>query len=235
MKLFLTGATGFIGTHLLPKLQNEGHEVVTDFRYFDGERYDTIIHLAAVTHIKQEFDGKLFDANIVLADKIFNRPERIIYASSCSARHQTNPYAYTKLYAEYRGGLHRNSIGLRFFNCYGPGNNKGIVWFLLQQRDGAKINVRGPELVRDYIHVDDLTDQIVHTTCFDFENGIMDVGTGIGTMTMDLVNLYMKLSGKNFFITASEAGDNEPETMVASSRTSHKLNLEQGLLKTING
>ena len=274
-KIFLLGATGFIGKYLYRRI-SDIHEVVTDMRYFD-DRYDVIIYLAGVTHTYNIFDPKLIEANIILADKVFKRPERIIYASSCSAAHFTNPYAMSKQWCEYLGEKHGNAIGLRFFNVYGPENNKGIVKFLMNQPDGSTITIRGPELVRDYIHVDDVIDciimqlhpkpilidmeyvnktvetigyntellikmameQNIHIAdlrtpkqCFN-KSQVIEVGTGVGTETMDLVNLYMELSGKRFTINVVEAGDHEPKEMVAKQKTLC-LSLREGLLKTIN-
>lgn len=271
MKLFLTGSTGFIGSHLLLRLQMRGHEVVTDMRYFE-DRYDAIINLAAVTHIRNEFDPQMIESNIILTDKIFKRPERIIQASSCSAAHFTNPYAWTKMWSEYLVKKHGNAVGLRFHNVYGPYNNKGIVWFLMNQPNGSKITIRGPELVRDYIYIDDVVNLIIgylkdsavyvdmkvlqelsnqftaeqlmsmtfernvvlgDSFKIDAAKGIIDIGTGIGTETMDVVNLYQKLSGKNFDISIAVAGDNEPSKMVSDKILLKAITLEQGLSKMI--
>jgi nucleoside-diphosphate-sugar epimerase len=233
-KIFLLGAQGFIGKHLYRRIVDK-HEVVTDMRFFD-DRYDVVIYLAGVTHTYNIFDPKLIESNIILADRIFKRPEPIIYASSCSAAFFSNPYALSKQWCEYLGERHRTAIGLRFFNVYGPSNNKGIVKFLMDKNDGDSIAVRGPELERDYIHVDCAVDSIVHLLNpynWNFQSRIIEVGTGIGTETMDLVNLYMKLSGKSFNISVVEAGDHEPKSMVAKSKGIF-IPLAEGLLKTIN-
>lgn len=232
MTVFLLGANGFIGRHLYKRL-SEDHTVVTDMRYFD-ERFDVIINLAAVTHTFNIFDPQLIESNIILADRIFKRPERIIYASSCSAAHFTNPYAMSKQYCEYRGQRHGNAIGLRIFNCYGPGNQKGVVKFLMDKKDGDMITVRGPELVRDYIHVDDVVDSIQSALYWSSPSKVVEVGTGIPTQTMDLVNTFMKVTGRSFDISIVEAGDHEPKEMVAKEK-SFCIGLEEGLSKTIHG
>ena len=58
MRIDLTVATGFIGSHLLPKLIELGHTVDTNLWKFRYNHYDLCIHLAAVTHIRSDFDGK---------------------------------------------------------------------------------------------------------------------------------------------------------------------------------
>jgi nucleoside-diphosphate-sugar epimerase len=274
--IFLTGSTGFIGSHLLTKLQSLGHEVVTDMRYLHTRKYEAVIHLASKNNIKTEFDADLIESNIILTKEIFKVPTRIIYASSCVAKYPLNQYAFSKLYAEHLGQIHGNAIGLRFHNVYGPGNSKGIVWWLMQQEDGAKITVRGEQLVRDYIDVNSTVNAIVNQinpqpiyinidainevsrennftpqelmklalekNIFignkryvdgERQNGVIDIGTGIGWQTMDVVNLYMKLSGKTFDISLAPSGDNEPGEMISDNVVPH-ISLEQGLLKMIN-
>lgn len=233
MRIFFLGHTGFIGHHLWRILVDQRYEVVCDMRYFE-ERYDVIINLAAVTHTYNIFDPKLIESNIILADKVFKRPEKIIYASSCSAAHFTNPYAMSKQWNEYLGERHGNAIGLRFFNVYGPGNTKGIVKFLMDKKNGDDITIRGPEIERDYIHVDDVVEEIMLALQLSPNRSkVFEVGTGIGTQTMDLVNLYMELSGKRFNISVVEAGEHEPNSMVAKQKT-FCIPLREGLLKTIN-
>lgn len=228
-KAFVLGGEGFIGSYLIPKLQNAGYDVVTDMRYFD-DKYDVIINLAAVTHTRNEFDPKMIESNIILVDKVFKRSERVIQASSCSAAHFTNPYSGTKLWAEYLAQKHGNALCLRFFNCYGSGNNKGIVWFLMNQKDGAKITIRGPELIRDYIAVENIVDHIIYR--LEDGKGIEDVGSGVGTKTIDLVSMYSRLSGKTFEIETIPPDASEPLSMVSKNIIPH-IDLETGLKKVI--
>lgn len=232
MRYFILGHQGFVGKHLTSKLIQEGHDVITDWRYWD-EKYDAFINLAAVTHISKTFDPELIKSNIILVDKVFKRSGRIIQASSCSAKHDTNPYAQAKMWAEYLVQRHNDAIALRFHNIYGPGGTRGIVWHLMNLSDGAKLDVRGPDLIRDYVWVHDVVDDIVGHLSGLRTTGIWDVGTGTPTSTMDLVNLFQKLSGREFDISVSEPGDNEPAYMVSDLQCCD-TDLKTGLEKMIN-
>ena len=65
MKIFLTGSSGFIGSHLIPLLEKNNHEVYSlksDLLDFDSvtsevlsENPDIIVHLAARTEVEQSF------------------------------------------------------------------------------------------------------------------------------------------------------------------------------------
>lgn len=65
MKILLTGSSGFIGSHLIPLLEKNGHQIYSlksDLLEFDSvsqevltENPDMIIHLAARTEVEQSF------------------------------------------------------------------------------------------------------------------------------------------------------------------------------------
>lgn len=241
MKIFLTGSKGFIGSHFVKFLAEMNADVFTDYNQLWSEEFDVIIHLSAVTNINKDFNPVMFKKNIVFTDKlftesVFQKNARIIFASSCSANHLTNPYAYTKRYGEWLCDNRENAIAARLFNVYGPGNNKGIVWYLNSLSDGAHVDIRGPELVRDYIYVTDAIKDIVSlidTKKYD-GTGYVDVGTGVGTRTIDLFSIYSELSGKKFTLTSSIHGENEPVSMVAkrigwSKYNNEKYSITEGL------
>jgi nucleoside-diphosphate-sugar epimerase len=243
---FLTGSKGFVGSHLFPKLIEHGYEVETDMRYLETNKWDTVIHLAATTHTRTDFDPNIYYNNFLLTHKVFNQNCRIIYASSCSARHNTNPYASSKIWSEFLGEKHGNALGLRFFNLYGSSNRKGIVWYLMNQSNGAKITIRGGDLIRDYLRVEDCVDEIIRCLKWDWQtrkkynpenfpltdSNVIDVGTGTGTTTKQLVELYQELSGKRFDVTFVPADIGDPPEMVSNNAIPH-VDLKTGLLKLI--
>lgn len=231
--IFLTGATGLVGRNLRQRLFNEGYDVETNLRYLHTKKWHTVIHLAAVTHTSPNFDPDLIEANYILTKEIFKTPFPIIFASSCSAQYDTNPYAQSKMYAEHLGAIHGNALGLRFHNIYGIGNGKGLIKYLMDAPNKCTLILRGPELIRDYLYVSDAVDQIMSHLQWNYFKGILAIGTGIGTSTLKLTELYMELSGKSFKIDTIPAGAHEPEVMVSVSHCC-KTTLREGLLKTIN-
>jgi nucleoside-diphosphate-sugar epimerase len=232
MRIFLTGHKGLIGSNLLIRLVDLGHEVHYDMKVFDIYKWDLVIHLAATTSIATEFNPMIYENNIIFSKKMLSTPYRTIYASSCSAKYNSNPYAASKIYNEWLGEKHGNAVGLRFHNVYGNPNTKGLIWFLMNKKDGDKITIRGPELCRDFIHVDCVVDEILEWL-HRKNSGVFDVGTGLGMMTMDVVNDYMGVSGKKFDIEIAEAGINEPICMISSRIVPH-VSFIDGLKKTIS-
>jgi nucleoside-diphosphate-sugar epimerase len=181
--IFLTGANGFIGLHLLPKLKEHFDVHCATRDEIPQWVPDYVIHLAATTTTSDSFIPELFENNIVYARKVMDIPTRIIYASSTSAAELTNPYAYTKMYIEYLGTT-RNSIGLRLFNVFGGGNNKGIVKKAIESlKTGQKMQITDGMQIRDFIYVDDVVNAILAN--LDNPEKIIEVGTGKGLAIYD--------------------------------------------------
>ena len=119
MKILVTGGVGFIGTALIKKLLNEGHEVHSLDNYeigvkenehkgciyhrnditnigSIGHNYDLIFHLAALSRIQPSFNNpsETFRVNTIGTQKVceFARltGAKVIYAGSSSRWH--NPY-----------------------------------------------------------------------------------------------------------------------------------------------
>jgi nucleoside-diphosphate-sugar epimerase len=218
MNIYLTGSNGFIGRHLTAALIERGHTVNVDSPY----SANLIIHLAAVTHIRQEFDPALFEVNIVKTRTIFEYAKenkiRIIYASSCSASSLDNPYAYTKRYAEWLGSTHPNALGFRFFNVYGPNNNKGIVKRVIECcKTGEALTLSGSDLIRDFIYVGDVVRDIIYH--LGEGTGILDCGTGVGTSINDAVSLICDLMNTGLAIKRIYGATKGEQIISISSRS----------------
>lgn len=263
MKIFLTGISGFIGRHLAQRLLEIGHEVdavagsileherypfvyFKNFRFVDSSelkrsRYGYVIHLAATTNISSGFNPDIFFNNILFAQAVLSTPFRTIYASSTSVYELNNPYAYSKAFNEHLGNLHGNALGLRLFNVYGPGNNKGIVKRVIDCCiTGEPLTLKGGDQVRDFIYVDDVVDIIVEH--LDNPLQVMDVGTGLGTKIYDLVKMvchnYMQTIGKEGkpFRVEWEKSDYAGEQMVSIAQSNPEKEytpLADGIRKTI--
>ena len=131
MNVLVTGGAGFIGTNLIKKLLNEGHEVTSFDNYelgkeenhVEGARYlnvrldrypinfedkfDKIFHLAALSRIQPTFNDPLrtFEVNAHGTAKVLEqarlRWSKVIYAGSSSRWH--DPYQSPYAAAKYVG------------------------------------------------------------------------------------------------------------------------------------
>ena len=261
MKFFLTGISGFIAKHLAKRLIEQGHEVdyvkggkplfiedwmkhmaPVDSSEVTRKKYDYVIHLAATTSISKEFNPDIYFNNIIFAQKMLSTPYRTIYASSTSVYELNNPYAYSKAFNEHLGNIHGNALGLRLFNVYGPGNNKGIVKRVIDCcLSGETLTLQGGDQVRDFIYVDDVVDIIMGH--LDNPLKVMDVGTGVGTKLIEVVantwqmcfsdGLTRKAFPKFIKILPSDYTGEQMESIAQSHPMKDYTPLLKGIRKTI--
>lgn len=191
LKIGLTGATGFIGCHLVPALKQAGYEVVP----FVGDLLDSAVvdkyfldnpDLAAVVHLAGLAGGdnlsdltKLnLEATVNLLAGLKGKEVKIVFASSGAvygdaqndSSSEDDPllpntaYGLTKVWAEQAINFAANqAVILRFSNIYGPGNKKGVMYWLRQgiaTENQVKINGDGTQ-IRNFLYIDDAVKAIV--------------------------------------------------------------------------
>lgn len=194
IKALVTGASGFIGKHLVEKLTELGWEIV---HYFGDA--DVIFHLAG------RRDGDIWESNVHLTAKVLDDAKkwgvkRVIFTSSCAAAQPVNDYGMSKKLAEelcqwYRDKHELDVVVLRLFNVYGPGDTKSdVAQFAEAIRTGIPPKIYGKDCVRDYIHVDDVVRALIGAPGFN-EGGICNIGTGQSTSIGELWDLCAELSG----------------------------------------
>ena len=99
MRILVTGAGGFVGSHLLPALAAAGHELCTSV-----EGCDAVVHLANIAHTdaspaelhRVNVEGTVAQVRSALAAGA----RRFVYLSSIKAARPDDAYGHAKSIAE---------------------------------------------------------------------------------------------------------------------------------------
>jgi UDP-glucose 4-epimerase len=188
-----------------------------------------VFHLAALPSIPRSIENPLASHNAnatgtlnVLIAARDNKVEKVIYSSSSSVYGDTptlpkkedmmpnpqSPYAVAKLAGEYYCQSFQrvytlNTVCLRYFNVYGPGQDPGSQYAAVIPRFIHNCLQEKPPIIygdgkqtRDFTYVDD----VVAANILAAENqaaGVFNIGTESSVSINELANLVLKLTGRN--------------------------------------
>lgn len=257
MKALVTGAAGFVGRHLCPKLEAAGYKVSRSdvdwgatplgpipalLRSIDAKAdwaphdFDVIVHLAAnIVNVDARMKRGLAAYDDIALDLEFlkwvekNPPSKaLVLMSSCAVDYPDDPYCVVKRNLEcfaktlVKKGL--PVIVLRPFSGYGEDQSEEYPFRAILERALRKENpltVWGGNQVRDWIHVDDLTDAIL----FVIERqqvpryGLpVEVGTGIGTSLRDLAAMISSQTNPEHWLEGNHRLKLDQAMAIASAR-----------------
>ncbi|MEK6820003.1 MAG: NAD-dependent epimerase/dehydratase family protein [Nanoarchaeota archaeon] len=219
MKFVLTGHKGLIGSFLLERLKQLGHETILLIDARDGENIididkiklkekpDVFIHLAAFCKINKTIENPdlAFENNVLGPYKIFefcrkNKISKIIFASSSRIlKEEKNPYTASKIYGEELCKAYKQCYGIDYIiirpsTVYGPFDDKTgrlVDIFIRNAMQGKELKIYGDEnKTLDFTYIDDFVEGFV--LAMNQKNKDFDIGSGKETKVKYLADLIIK-------------------------------------------
>ncbi len=283
MRALVTGAAGFVGRHLVPKLEAAGYEVecidvktapppqrthdVRDhyerYCWIKNGPFDLVVHLAAnIVNVDDRMKGGMamfedIELDLAMCRWLEKNPPKqcALLMSSCAVDYPEDPYCIVKRNLEsFAQTLHKKGVPvivLRPFSGYGEDQSKEYPFRAILERALRKedpLTVWGGSQVRDWIHVDDLTDAMMFAAReLPREPRPIEVGTGRGVSFLELARKVADAVGYQPHIEGVNKASSSPRRVSGEGRVRSlqdrawlprlnwqpKISLEEGIRRAV--
>ncbi|MGH8687183.1 MAG: NAD-dependent epimerase/dehydratase family protein [Burkholderiales bacterium] len=197
MRILVTGASGFIGSHLCPALRSAGHELATGV-----EHYDAVVHLANIAHTgasarelhRVNLQGTLAQAQAALRVGV----RRFVYLSSLKAQAPADAYGHAKRLAEegLLGLANLEPVVLRPPLVYGPRVRANFLALMRAIDRGWWLPLASVRNRRSLLYVGNLADAVLKCLDAPVAGRVFELSDGAPVSTPDLCRAIARALGR---------------------------------------
>lgn len=229
-KYCIIGKHGLIGSALAKRLG--------DVSSFPTKETKVLFHFGSTVHPPFE-ENPDYHMNEIIGSFLhllpYCRDNNIyfVYPSSALVYEKDTTFTKTKKIMELMASCYPNTLGLRIFPVYGPGENRTVIaqWCKSMKNNERPIVYGDGTQKRDFVHIDDVVDNIIRLT----ENkvtGVKDIGNGIPVEFNSIVKEINKILGKDLQPIYKYAPKDYSPGIVCKDPIPFKRTIEYGL-KTV--
>ena len=210
MKVHVTGASGFIGRNLVPRLLKEGHELTQVIA-----NADAVVHLAGIAHRRASRD-ELLEANVRLTERLARQAAdagaRFVFISSVKVHgeessrpfKEDSPIAPEDPYAESKARAEealRSIAGLRLTVLrpplvYGPGVKANFLSLMRAVAAGLPLPFASIRNRRSLVYVGNLAGAIIACGTSEQASSTYLISDGDAVSTPELCRCLGKAMGR---------------------------------------
>ena len=206
MKVLVTGASGYIGSHVCKLLKEHGHTVIgwdTEIHnetndvtaycdYYDkvdvtgqyvGGIYDAVVHLAGRSVVPQSLKepAEYYRVNVMGTDNLLNKVKtpHVLFASTSSAWEMASPYARSKVAAE--DVIKEKADGYTIFRFFNVSGTDGVNHQLGDPTHLIRVAAEAASGRRDKVEIYGTDYETPDGTCIRDYIHVMDLSNAIVT------------------------------------------------------
>ena len=214
---------------------------------------DVIYHLAADIDVAESMraPGASAARNIRWVQKMLEYARvmgvpRFVFASSCAAAYNANPYGASKLCGEVLCEMYSNAFGidtvsLRFQNVYGPRqradlpNPPVVAAFVKAACEGESMQVHGDGIQsRDFVYVDDIVRELIRAGTETGGSRILaTLSTGVQTAIVEVAELVEDIVGVGAPKKRSNARQGDVRKTMSRRSLAEYVPIQEGIKRTV--
>jgi nucleoside-diphosphate-sugar epimerase len=232
-KYCIIGRKGFIGSALEKGL---GSLNVSSYPTKDTE---ILFHFGSTVHPPFE-ENPDFHMNEIITSFLFLLPYcrdhhiRFVYPSSALVYEKDTTFTKTKKIMELMASCYPDTLGLRIFPVYGPGEHRTVIsQWCAQMKKGMRPVIWGDgNQKRDFIYIDDAVDQILFLAKTG-KSGVRDVGVGNPTSFNQIYTTINSVLGTHIQPIYQKSPEGYSKGIVCQRPGDQRVSLINGLKKLL--